>query len=1760
MDRTTVVIGCHYKTFFVLFLLSLAFGFLIFISFLFLNGWYKLFIMRPSRPSRPPKDKEPSKAEMLAQIRAPRALSASQLLSLGSNKQNSSTQTLNRSATFTDIKQSEDERWETPPSPPQSQNGSDVKTMPRSSPYRSYSLWSPRSLELHRKVQSMVNDPVGPAIERLFQIAPGSPIAIVETIVTDESNKIKPPPGAAAVGTSSFEETGSELGDYKKGEKEVLYGEELAIQMDGLEDEEVQTLDLSRIESRWSYSSHAFAYRTAAISQSDVEEILSSLLDGRPFSKTGSLGNRVAILKAMLRDGTYHIRPILTEGDFILAVHELMDPRIFAGGGIQVPNGIINSPMRKGTRGIFEVTYELNRPLRYVYLDNGDLPTELRPFLCPLACRDKFTIKTLARDEVDDALVRISAEVRAAIQANLPVDEIMVSVVLHFQECILTSRGEESRNYRLFQIARLNSVQRVAVWRRDALAKMSSTVKNKLELYVEKQNLPPVSKEERLTNLLEEHVRVDWSPVHERRRQRDEDDTGNGNEVGSSSAITHLGIPSPEKDRLQLMERLGVSNVWEGHESAFVASPVATAGIVAPFSTFKELDSVKIARLRSEMQLQRRVDQQQMAGEENDSDDDEVTPHAHSGLRSGHDTGTCTGTEVKLKVEPIGVVSLAATIAAASIGSDVDSEGEKEADKEKNVAAEKEEGEEGDVVQLDPLSPVDSATNTADSMPKPKEAIRDEPSRRKLTVREELAILQERKDEEEVKREAIRVAKAMEEEEAARIAEKAVERPSLQKLREDVRLERAAKIKADADAIVRAAEEAEAAEVEAARLARKKIRKSMNVAASFGRKSPSGSPAKGTGTGTGTGTLVNSPTATAASGSPFKEAEAEAPQQDDLILDDFHTVMTTHLAIMQGKPLKMGYPTNPFAAKQSLEHATGHSHGPSPQSLVVSYLTAFAEDVAVGNASEFRDSFTPFKGKNIDYDSGERFPMAFLKSFPIPAGATSKEIDKMYDKISEIERSVISKQRDKNRQREMRHKLHSEYITKMSKRQREDRIRDSKRIYDFVEKLTVPQLFTLDKSAIDKIKDSKVAIGDIVEGENKSVEAITNALKQRKKQEAQNMTDAKAKAAEAPKAELSYEEMYENEQKVVRDKYEAKEREIANQAQESHEILEILLAYCPPVVGIKVRSAAFKRWSKEKAKRQANHESGAKSMKDWLKSLPKDKVKGSGGDGKDSSSGKNGKRALTSMAKYIDARGNRLTEIEMQELFRRLTDDDIEAKEERKENRERRHAMMNELRVGMDNVGGWKEAGLKDLRAINDEDELLDDQDEDESGIYFMRKREKSDWKAALAASQKNKDKMEKAALARRSKELEEDDDDSMSDPDVSGTGTGTHKGSVTNFELSMDDSITTTAGAGAGNSYHPSVRSNIGTGSCLESLNDSLYDVTHTSSTSMNKSSAYSWLLGDDDGSSSSSSKRYNPLDDKLGSIHGFSMGIRPRSPPRPTSKGGGRELAELEAEVDAADRAEATFGGMKMWVPWLSAQGIVIQRKSIQPQPPPTQTQIPPPRKSIIFGANPPYTGTGTDIIDPSAQPITRNLWLADVVDPALKATPVNLEKVTFVTKANPLVVRQPPPPRPKVSLWRPKGSKRSFGAPRAYFPTPVPTPTPDPTPDSGPAVDESLPADVPPLPLSSLRRFLMFLVDQDSKAGGTSSGTGSSSSCGNGTGKDNGIAAGAGAGDANVALQTATSAAVAAGALISVQIVGGVNVAVHSIGTDYIQDTED
>lgn len=73
-----------------------------------------------------------------------------------------------------------------------------------------------------------------------------------------------------------------------------------------------------------------------------------------------------ALLKAVCKDGSAHIRPLCTSGDVLLALHELLDPSIFLHGNVQLQHPLSDA-FQRHTDGYYRYTYQAIGPGKWQY-------------------------------------------------------------------------------------------------------------------------------------------------------------------------------------------------------------------------------------------------------------------------------------------------------------------------------------------------------------------------------------------------------------------------------------------------------------------------------------------------------------------------------------------------------------------------------------------------------------------------------------------------------------------------------------------------------------------------------------------------------------------------------------------------------------------------------------------------------------------------------------------------------------------------------------------------------------------------------------------------------------------------------------------------------------------------------------------------------------------------------------------------------------------------------------------------------------------------------------------------------------------------------------------------------------------------------------------------------------------------------------------------------------------------------------------------
>lgn len=74
-----------------------------------------------------------------------------------------------------------------------------------------------------------------------------------------------------------------------------------------------------------------------------------------------------AVLKAETVAGCFHLRPLCSSSDLLLAIHELLDARIFKRGFVQVPHAL-KGPFHREVDGFYRFYYSVHRKGRWEHL------------------------------------------------------------------------------------------------------------------------------------------------------------------------------------------------------------------------------------------------------------------------------------------------------------------------------------------------------------------------------------------------------------------------------------------------------------------------------------------------------------------------------------------------------------------------------------------------------------------------------------------------------------------------------------------------------------------------------------------------------------------------------------------------------------------------------------------------------------------------------------------------------------------------------------------------------------------------------------------------------------------------------------------------------------------------------------------------------------------------------------------------------------------------------------------------------------------------------------------------------------------------------------------------------------------------------------------------------------------------------------------------------------------------------------------------
>ena len=291
-------------------------------------------------------------------------------------------------------------------------------------PKRSYRLWSEKSRSLHKKLTryiSEVHDKAGAKAlvpsEDVNVLHSELPLGVVEQITISSANEVDP---------TDFEFRYASIGHA-----------------------------LRHLECRWVFRGDGgMTTSNTLLATADIPLFVNELLARLPQRKLSQKQRCiVATLKGTTCDGEYHLRPLCTEADLVLAVNELLDSKLFEVGCIH----IIDSPikdMRIERLSWYEASYNINEPLGFfkVFPNVPEEDADLRPFLCPLSTARAFHRVELAASAAEErtALTQTVEALLTVYKKRCHVDELIIKATFHLQSLV----GPNKRlAYRLMQVA-----------------------------------------------------------------------------------------------------------------------------------------------------------------------------------------------------------------------------------------------------------------------------------------------------------------------------------------------------------------------------------------------------------------------------------------------------------------------------------------------------------------------------------------------------------------------------------------------------------------------------------------------------------------------------------------------------------------------------------------------------------------------------------------------------------------------------------------------------------------------------------------------------------------------------------------------------------------------------------------------------------------------------------------------------------------------------------------------------------------------------------------------------------------------------------------------------------------------------------------------------------------------------------------------------------------------------------------------------------
>eukprot|EP01032_Pedospumella_encystans_P023727 gene23727-26849_t len=321
--------------------------------------------------------------------------------------------------------------------------------------YKNAGLWSPRSIHLEQLMKPLLSSSVNlwPDYETINEMLSKTDLvseeqlqfAMVDTLLVrmNEANEVR-------YGFDRLYSHWSYTTNQFEMRKEWVDKIELDILVLSLINDHTAAVQLKKEQTslggmgRHTQTTSSAAAAATITAASKIHKLVSALPGVNPSTtrrKVLSEGEcrTHAVLKAVCRDGTVHIRPLCTSGDVLLALHELLDPVIFIHGCIQLPH-VLSDIFARHTEGFYRYIYTLNQPGKWQYL-RIHLPAPLQwlsqfvqpSFVQPHAV---FHVENIPPDKVPLALRQNSIYLTKLICKHYGKTQLLQRMVVDFEACM----------------------------------------------------------------------------------------------------------------------------------------------------------------------------------------------------------------------------------------------------------------------------------------------------------------------------------------------------------------------------------------------------------------------------------------------------------------------------------------------------------------------------------------------------------------------------------------------------------------------------------------------------------------------------------------------------------------------------------------------------------------------------------------------------------------------------------------------------------------------------------------------------------------------------------------------------------------------------------------------------------------------------------------------------------------------------------------------------------------------------------------------------------------------------------------------------------------------------------------------------------------------------------------------------------------------------------------------------------------------------